>query len=109
MSRTDSKRFHRARLRAEGERRHVSRSQARERARAASRTRLKAAFIAKVAAEEGIKIELVRSPLGADVLVHAPCAPDLERCIACKVSFRNAVIRSLEEYLRLARRGGDGP
>jgi hypothetical protein len=80
-----------------------------ERARLAARIRVKANFIAQTAAEQGVEIRLVRGPLGADVLVHAPSATSLEMCVDCEVSFRNAVIRSLEEFARLIRRGESEP
>jgi hypothetical protein len=89
------------------ERRHraIARLRSKERARLAARVRVKANFIAQTAAE----IRLARGPLGADVLVHAPRATSLDTCVDCEVSFRNAVIRSLEEFARLIRRGESEP
>jgi hypothetical protein len=93
----------RARNAIERQHRALARLRSKECARLAARVRVKANFIAQTAAEQGVEIRLVRGPIGADVLVHAPRAPDLKRCVDCEVSFRNAVIRSLEEFARLIR------
>jgi hypothetical protein len=102
-------RIRRARSRAEYEREVIARLRAKERVREAARTRLRAKFVVETAIEHGVEIKLVKSPLGADVRVTAPTAPNLQKYADCTVSFRNAVIRSLAEYVRLGRRGGDGP